>query len=243
MSIKLSDEEKELRRLEINRKKREKYILNRENHLKRCKEYRVANPEKEKERYKKYDLNNRNKRNDYYKNNKDVIDIKHLNYRNKNKKKVSLCSKNSRLKNKDKYLLKDKEYRDNNKESHKQYLEDNKCILKEKRDIKYQENKQEILNKNAEYRRNNKGIINSINSRRRAVKLQATIKLTELDKDYIKHLYIQAKELQKLDGTKYHVDHIVPLQGENVCGLHVPWNLQILTAEENCKKYNKVICQ
>jgi len=56
--------------------------------------------------------------------------------------------------------------------------------------------------------------------------------------DYIKHLYIQAKELEKLDGIKRHVDHIIPLQGEYVCGLHIPQNLQILTANENCKKGN-----
>lgn len=40
-------------------------------------------------------------------------------------------------------------------------------------------------------------------------------------------------------GIPHHVDHIIPLQGENICGLHIPENLQILKATDNRKKGNK----
>jgi hypothetical protein len=77
-------------------------------------------------------------------------------------------------------------------------------------------------------------------AKRRASKLKAIPPwLTEFDNNYIKSLYKQAKWLSKNTETKYQIDHIYPLQGKIVSGLHVPTNLQILEASENIVKSNK----
>lgn len=78
-------------------------------------------------------------------------------------------------------------------------------------------------------------------ARRRAAKLQATPSwLTEFDLEMMKWTYQAAKIAESHYGEPYQVDHIVPLQGENVCGLHVPWNIQVITAHDNMSKGNKM---
>ncbi len=79
-------------------------------------------------------------------------------------------------------------------------------------------------------------------ARRRAAKLKAIPPwITKEQLREIKELYTCAQMFKLYTGQEYHVDHIVPLQGENVCGLHVPWNLQVITAQENLSKSNKLI--
>ena len=80
----------------------------------------------------------------------------------------------------------------------------------------------------------NRGSVNSRNAKRRAAKLNASPSwVTKEEQDVIKELYKQAQE------QGMHVDHIVPLQGKTVCGLHVLANLQLLSPTDNLSKSNK----
>lgn len=74
---------------------------------------------------------------------------------------------------------------------------------------------------------------------RDAKRLQAMPKWA--DKNRIDCFYACARFMTNLWGKQYHVDHIVPLRGRNVCGLHIPQNLHVLLAEKNLAKGNKLI--
>ena len=90
-----------------------------------------------------------------------------------------------------------------------------------------------------EYRESPEGnaIRRALQAKRRAQKLQATPAWA--DQEAIKAIYAEARRLEDVLGIPMHCDHMVPLQGELVCGLHVETNLQIIPATLNIRKSNK----
>lgn len=80
-----------------------------------------------------------------------------------------------------------------------------------------------------------------VSLRRRRFRLATPKWLSVEQKLEIRLKYRLAIELSRRTGVRHAVDHIVPLQGDMVCGLHVPWNLDVVTQEENLKKSNKLV--
>jgi hypothetical protein len=181
----------------------------------------------------------------------------------KDKKQCPKCEKLAKAKwvnrNKEYYLNSLKEWRQSNSENYKadgklRYAK-NKDAYKAASKARYRSNpalhkkqndiwKALNLNKYKEYMKNyakvNAGKLTAIARKRQMAKLQRTPKwLTEEHFKQIEKYYLAAKWIELILNEKIHVDHIIPLQGKNVSGLHVPWNLQLLTKLSNCSKGNK----
>ena len=138
---------------------------------------------------------------------------------------------------------------------HKAYYEKNKEKLINRAKARYQDNKEEKKAYDKAYRKANKNKVNKIKAewkkrnlakcaaeeaKRKAAKLNRTPSwLTEADLDKIVSIYIEAGRKTKKTGEEWHVDHIIPLQGKNISGLHVPDNLQVIKATENISKHNR----
>jgi len=87
----------------------------------------------------------------------------------------------------------------------------------------------------------NRGIANALGRKYKLKKAKATpLWLTPEQLYNMQCTYKVAAQLSATSSEKWHVDHIVPIRGKDVCGLHVPWNLQLLPAKMNMAKGNRV---
>jgi hypothetical protein len=92
------------------------------------------------------------------------------------------------------------------------------------------------------YKAANPELYKALTSVRKRRHRDATPKwVTPEQKLAMRQLYLTAMSLTKATGERYVVDHIVPLLSPEVCGLHVPWNLRVITQSDNLKKSNLLL--
>lgn len=135
--------------------------------------------------------------------------------------------------------------------------------LKAKRRLAYENNKEQeklvAKKRSAEWRKNNPNHVGTKISKiqwkiknphkvraetvkRRVAKISRTPSwLTDEDHWMIEQAYDLARQRSMLFGFAWHVDHVLPLQGKFVCGLHVPENLQVIPWFDNVKKANRYL--
>ena len=122
------------------------------------------------------------------------------------------------------------------------YVSNGECLecVKARNSAHYELNKQRSSSRNRTWKRQNRARCTHRENIRRAALRNATPSwLTQDDLETIELMYSVAGALSAVYGSKFHVDHIIPLQGKSVSGLHVPANLQVIPARDNHKKYNK----
>lgn len=167
---------------------------------------------------------------DYYKRHAEQRKEYSNNWAVENHDRVKERSKSYYWNNRDKVLQKGSEWKAANREAVKEYSR------------KWsEENREASREKARRWGKENPDKVNARTSRRRCAKLQRTISLKQHHVEQMKAVYAEAKRLSKATGIPHHVDHVVPLQGVYVSGLHVPWNLQVITAEENLSKKNHFV--
>jgi hypothetical protein len=112
--------------------------------------------------------------------------------------------------------------------------------VKELKRIAYYKYIEKNLARRKEYIKNNRALVNAL---AKAYKVRKKNRIPKwVDKEHmelIKEAYKLAQLRTEQFGFAWHVDHIIPLQGELVSGLHVIENLQVIPAVENIKKKNK----
>jgi hypothetical protein len=128
---------------------------------------------------------------------------------------------------------------DAGKEAKQSYYARNKNAVKARADARTPEEKKRWKQK---HKVSNPDYYKTLTSLRKRRHRNATPKwLTAKQKTEIRQLYQIAITMSKTTGERYVVDHIIPLISDEVCGLHVPWNLRVITQEENLRKSNKLL--
>ena len=185
---------------------------------------------------------------EYYLRNKEKVIERTQRYKVENKEKVKEFLADWYQRNKAHVLQRSAEYRSKPEvRAHEKvrtaaYYEARKEAIQAKRKLSLL-NDAERKNRWGEYAKSyylsNKHLYMAKSAKRRARKFHATPAWADFQA--IAEIYKLAKQIEMETGVKQHVDHIVPLQGRNVCGLHVANNLQVISETENLSKANKFL--
>lgn len=214
----------------IKQRSKNYYYANREHSLRVIKHYRDTHKEQTRATAKKYRMENKEKLREnfveYYAKN-----IHEYNERSKKYRQTARCKETRR-----------NYYRDNKEHIvkwQKEYRQRNKKHLSFQNILYRMIHKEDINISSRRYRQQNRPLLRAQIAKRRAQKLQATPIWHINEHQKIQALYQAAEYLSQTTKQSYHIDHVIPLVNDNVCGLHCLDNLQILLSKDNLSKGNK----
>ena len=178
-------------------------------------QYYAENRDKELERKRQWREENREYARQYYAENRDKAREHFRQYYAENREKKLEYFRQYRAENREKEL-----------ERHRQYREENREKVRERIRQHYAENR---------------GMYRANVTKRLAAKLERTLAHEEeLTQFVMEEAAQQANDMEEVFGTPFHVDHMIPMQGRKVSGLHVWYNLQVIPAHLNISKGNRM---
>lgn len=121
----------------------------------------------------------------------------------------------------------------------KSYGKDNQVAIAAKNKARYIKNRVLELAKKKKYREQNRSaIVARATLRKKHIRQRVPKWVGPEEKWLMKEAYELAALRTRITGFSWHVDHIIPLQGKTVSGLHTPTNLQVIPGVENIRKRN-----
>lgn len=200
----------------IKARKRARYLANRETLVRKSREYRLVNKGKISE-----------SRRAKYEENKDVIKELGKKWRTNNRDRAKATSAEYRSKNPDAVRESKNRYYQNNKDKIAAYREQNRSRINDRWNKRYAKNPEVYIAKEA---------------MRRARVMHAS---PRFDVELTKFVSVEAARLARLrkekTGIAWHVDHVIPLRGRTVSGLHVWNNLAVIPGKLNLIKGNRYV--